>query len=137
MMRLPRALFSLRFRSFGLRQATSLLAVAALVAALAPLAAAQDFGYRNLEGKVLGAHDQPISGAVVYLSNSRNNDVRTCITPQDGSYRFADLSDDTDYTVWAAWQGRKSSKRVLSSFDQRKEVHFDLHISGKAAKSGA
>jgi hypothetical protein len=109
----------------------------AAAAVLATLAAAQDFGYRNLQGKVLGPHGQPISGAVVYLSNSRNNDVRTCITTDNGSYRFADLSDDTDYTVWAAWKGSKSSKRVLSSFDQRKQVYFDLHISGKSSKRGA
>lgn len=116
------------------RRAACLLATAALLAALAPLAGAQSFGYRTLEGKVLGSNDQPISGAVVYLSNSRNSDVRTCITPEGGSYRFADLSDDTDYTVWAAWKGSKSGKRVLSSFDQRKDVHFDLHVSGKASK---
>lgn len=136
-MRLPLALSSLGIKRSMARRARCILAAAALLAVLAPLAGAQDFGYRNLDGKVLGRHDQPISGAVVYLSNSRNNDVRTCITPNDGSYRFAGLSDDNDYTVWAAWKGNKSAKRVLSSFDQRKEVHFDLHISGKAAKSGA
>ena len=117
-----------------MRRAGSAVLAAAL---LVTLCAAQDFGYRNLQGKVLGPHDQPASGAVVYLSNSRNNDVRTCITPDDGSYRFADLSDDTDYTVWAAWKGGKSSKRILSSFDQRKQVYIDLHVSGKPAKSGA
>ena len=133
-MRLASARFSLGTKSATLRRAVCVLMAAALFTAWA---AAQDFGYRNLQGKVLGPHDQPVSGAVVYLSNSRNNEVRTCITPQDGSYRFADLADDTDYTVWAAWQGSKSSKRVLSSFDQRKQVYFDLHVSGKAAKSGA
>jgi hypothetical protein len=134
MKRLAQARFSFGIRPETVRRAGCALAAVALLAALA---AAQDFGYRNLQGKVLGSHDQPISGAVVYLSNSRNSDVRTCITPNDGSYRFADLSDDTDYTVWAAWKGSKSSKRVLSSFDQRKQVYFDLHISGKAAKGGA
>jgi hypothetical protein len=131
-MRRPGARFS-----FGSKSAVCMLAAMALLMALAPWAAAQDFGYRNLQGKVLGPHDEPISGAIVYLSNSRNNDVRTCITPKDGSYRFADLSDDTDYTVWAAWKGSKSSKRVLSSFDQRKQVYFDLHVSGKPSKGGA
>ena len=133
-MRLASARFSLGTKSATVRRAACVLMAAALFTVWA---AAQDFGYRNLQGKVLGPHDQPVSGAVVYLSNSRNNEVRTCITPQDGSYRFADLADDTDYTVWAAWKGSKSSKRVLSSFDQRKQVYFDLHVSGKAAKSGA
>ncbi len=124
-------------RAAAVRRRGCVVAMAALLAVLTAGAGAQDFGYRNLQGKVLGPHDQAISGAVVYLSNSRNNDIRTCITPSDGSYRFADLSDDTDYTVWAVWKGSKSSKRVLSSFDQRKQVYFDLHVSGKAGKSGA
>jgi hypothetical protein len=131
---------SLGIRSAAVRRAGCCLAVAALVAMLAPMAGAQDFGFRNLQGKVLGAHDQPINGAIVYLSNSRNNDVRTCISTSAGSYRFADLADDADYTVWAAWKGKRSSKRVLSSFDSRKLVYFDLHISaaaGKSARSGA
>lgn len=99
------------------------------LAALGPAAAAQNFGLRNLQGKVLGDHDVPISGAIVYLQNSRNSDVKTFITTPDGSYRFADLADDTDYTVWAAFHGKKSSRRTLSSFDQRKQAYFDLHIS--------
>lgn len=137
MTRLRRAAVSFGFSPVLLRRAACVLAAVALVAALAPGAAAQDFGYRNLQGKVLGAHNQPINGAVIYLSNSRNSDVRTCISTPAGGYRFAGLADDTDYTVWAAWQGRKSSKRVLSTFDPRKQVYFDLHISGKPAKHGA
>lgn len=104
------------------------LALAGLIAAIAPLARAQDFGYRQLQGKVYGDHDRPINGAVVYLSDSRNDNVRTFISAADGSYRFAGLRDDTDYTVWATFRGRKSSRRTLSSFDQRTQVYFDLNI---------
>lgn len=119
------------------RQAAGLMAVVALLLLLAPWAGAQDFGYRNLEGKVYGPHNKAISGAVVYLSSSRDSNVRTCISGDDGSYRFAGLSDAADYSVWASWKGSKSPKRTLSTFDPRKEVHFDLHISGKPAKGGA
>lgn len=128
-----RARFSGETSRAATRRAGCVLIAVALLAVLGSFAGAQDYGYRNLQGKVLGPGDQPVSGAVVYLSNSRNNEVRTCITDDKGSYRFADLSDDTDYTVWAAWKGSKSSKRVLSSFDQRKLVYFDLHV--KAAKN--
>lgn len=137
MRRFERARFSWGIDSATVRRAGCVLVTAALLAVLGAFAGAQDFGFRNLQGKVLGPHDQPANGAVVYLSNSRNSDVRTCITTDNGSYRFADLSDNTDYTVWAAWKGSKSSKRVLSSFDQRKQVYFDLHVSGKPAKGGA
>jgi len=104
------------------------IAVLAAVMMLGAVAGAQNFGLRNLQGKVLGAHDAPINGAIVYLQNSRNNDVKTFISTMGGSYRFADLSADTDYTVWAAYQGKKSSTRTVSSFDTRKLVIIDLHI---------
>ncbi len=137
MKRKPYGRVSFGVRTALMRRAGFVLVAAALLAVLGPLTGAQEYGYRNLQGSVLGPHDKPLNGAVVYLSNSRNADVRTCITPKDGSYRFADLSDNTDYTVWAVWKGSKSSKRVLSSFDQRKQVYFDLYISGKEAKGGA
>jgi hypothetical protein len=104
-------------------------ALVALLAVLLPVARAQDeFGIKNLQGKVLSGKDAPISGAIVYLQNSRNNDVKSFISTSNGSYRFADLSADTDYTVWAAYHGKKSSTREVSSFDTRKQVYIDLHI---------
>lgn len=122
-----------------LRKAAWALALALLTAgvasAIAPRAAAQDFGYRQMQGKVYGDHGQPINGAVVYLSNSRNDNVKTYISDTDGSYRFAGLADDTNYTVWAAYKGKKSSRRTLTTFDQRKQVYFDLHIPVEVPKS--
>jgi Carboxypeptidase regulatory-like domain len=124
-----------RFRAPRRLSAAALVVLFLAGVVLASAAGAQNFGLRNLQGKVLGDHEAPISGAIVYLTNSRNNDVKTFITTSDGSYRFADLADDTDYTVWAAFQGKKSSRRTLSSFDQRKQAYFDLHISAAAPAS--
>jgi hypothetical protein len=95
-----------------------------------PVARAQDqgFGVKQLQGKVLGASDAPLSGAIVYLEDSRNNDIKSYITETDGSYHFADLSADTDYTVWAAYKGKKSAVKTISSFDSRKNIFLDLHI---------
>jgi hypothetical protein len=90
--------------------------------------AQDDFGLRNLQGKVLDGKDAPIGSAIVYLQNSRTNDVKTFISTNDGAYRFAALSSDTDYTVWAAYKGKKSPSKTLSSFDTRKLVYIDLHI---------
>ena len=103
-------------------------ALLGVVAVLAPSASTQDFGLKDLQGKVLDAKDLPISGAIVYLQNSRNNDVKTFITEKEGSYRFAALSADTDYTVWAAYKGKKSATKTISSFDSRKQVYIDLKI---------
>ncbi|MGB9145196.1 MAG: carboxypeptidase-like regulatory domain-containing protein [Acidobacteriaceae bacterium] len=118
------------------RLAVLSLALLAL-AALLPAIQAQNFGQRDLEGKVIGDRGVPISGAIVYLTNSRNSDVKTFITTGDGSYRFDYLADDTDYIVWAAFHSKKSSHRTLSSFDQRKVAYFDLHISVAVPASSA
>lgn len=97
-------------------------------AAFAPAAHAQNFGVRQLNGKVLNGSDAPLPGAIVYLQNSRNNDIKSYISEKDGAYHFANLSADTDYTLWAAYQGKKSSTKTLSSFDTRKQVYIDLKI---------
>ncbi len=99
-----------------------------LLAALPATGFAQNFGLRNLQGKVYDADNAPISGAIVYLRNSRNNDVKTFLSEKDGTYRFAGLSADTDYTVWAAYHAKKSDTKTVSSFDTRKQVYIDLKI---------
>ncbi len=104
------------------------LALVASFAALAPLCRSQDFGLKTLQGKVYDGQDATLQGAIVYLQNSRNNDVKTYISANDGAYRFAALSADTDYTVWAVFKGKRSPTKAISSFDSRKQVYVDLHI---------
>lgn len=112
-----------------LRGAVLCAALLGMTAALLPAAAQNDnFGLKNLQGKVLNDHNTPINGAIVYLKDSRNNDIKSFISTSDGAYRFADLAADTDYTVWAAYHGRKSPSKEVSSFDTRKQVYIDLHI---------
>lgn len=111
-----------------LRAAALCAALLAVAFSLAPLAHAQNFGLKNVQGKVFGAGDAPVSEAIVYLKNSRNSDIKTYITTQSGAYQFVDLSADTDYTLWAAYKGKKSPAKTVSSFDTRKQVYIDLHI---------
>jgi hypothetical protein len=106
--------------------AITLLAIALVL--VAPRASAQDFGVKQLQGKVFTAQDSPIGGAIVYLQNSRNNDIKSYISDKDGAYHFADISADTDYTVWAAFQGKKTPTKTVSAFDSRKKVFLDLHM---------
>jgi hypothetical protein len=104
------------------------LALLVMMAAFSGAAKAQDFGLKNLQGKVFDGANAPIKGAIVYLQSSRNSDIKTFISGDDGSYRFAALSADTDYTVWAAHNGKKSPSKTVSSFDTRKVVYLDLKI---------
>ncbi|MGA7524904.1 MAG: carboxypeptidase-like regulatory domain-containing protein [Acidobacteriaceae bacterium] len=110
--------------------ARMVLCAAAMAAAIAllPAASAQTFGLKNVQGKVLSGKDAPINGAIVYLENKRNDDIKTFISTSTGSYQFAGLSADTDYSLWAAYHGRKSSQKTVSSFDTRKIVNIDLKI---------
>ena len=82
---------------------------------------------RLLSGKVLDGQDNPVVGAIVYLSNMRNHAVKTYIVGQDGSYRFPGLST-VDYEVYAQFNNRKSDTRSVSQFDDRPQVYIDLKI---------
>lgn len=108
------------------KRRSSLAALAFLLAAGA--AFAQNVKYKTLQGKVLGKGDSALSGAIVYLQDSKANTIRSFISTQDGSYRFGQISPDIDYTVWAKFKEEKSPTKTISSFDSRKDIVIDLHI---------
>jgi hypothetical protein len=82
---------------------------------------------RLLSGKVLDPQDNPISGAVVYLTNTRTHEVKTYIIGQEGTYRFPGLTN-VDYEVYAQFNNHKSDTRSVSQFDDRSQVYIDLKI---------
>jgi hypothetical protein len=83
---------------------------------------------RTLTGAVINQQEKPLSGAIVYLKNSKTMAVKTFIVGQDGSYRFNALSPNVDYEVHAEYNGKKSDAKTLSSFDSRKTAHIYLKI---------
>ncbi|AXC09558.1 hypothetical protein ACPOL_0173 [Acidisarcina polymorpha] len=83
-----------------------------------------------VQGKVVGSNDEVQPGAIVYLKNSKTNDIKSFISTQDGSYRFGQLSPDVDYEVWAEYQGKKSSTKTVSSFDSKKLLIYSLKLGG-------
>jgi hypothetical protein len=82
---------------------------------------------RLLFGKVLDQQDNPVPGAIVYLSNTRTHAVKTYIVSQEGTYRFPGLST-VDYEVYAQYNGHKSDTKSVSQFDDRSQVYVDLRI---------
>jgi hypothetical protein len=84
---------------------------------------------RTLTGQVTDKADAPISGAIVYLQNTRTQAVKTFITDNSGNYRFSSLSPNVDYQVRAEFQGHKSDTKTLSSFDSRSNVVMHLKIN--------
>ena len=86
---------------------------------------------RLLTGKVLDKHDNPLTDAVVYLSNKRTQTVKTYIVGPDGAYHFPELSPNVDYEVYALYKGEKSETRAVSQFDDRKQMNIILRIDLK------
>lgn len=110
---------------------TLALGCVAPVVLLAPSALAQTRGpvQRTIHGKVETKDGEAIKGAVVYVKDGRTSSVKSAITDDDGSYRFVQLSQNTDYSVWAQSAGKKSSTRSISSFDSKNDYDITLKIS--------
>ncbi len=126
--------------SFGCRLSASMVA-AVLVAASCfglltapfpslgiPAAEAQNFGQRSLDGKVLDDTETPAGGATVFLKNLKTRNVKSFTSLPDGSFRFAQVGMVDDYEVWAERGKTRSAVKTISSFDSRKDLHFDLKL---------
>ena len=83
---------------------------------------------KMLTGTVTDKAEQPISGAVVYLKNSKTLVVKSFFTQQDGSYRFPQLGLNTDFEIWAEKDGKKSDNKSISQFDDRFTPTVNLRI---------
>jgi len=83
---------------------------------------------RTLTGQVTDKAEVPLSGAIVYLQDTRTQVVKTYITDDKGNYRFSYLSPNVDYQVRAQYQGYVSDTKTLSSFDSRNNVVMHLKI---------
>lgn len=83
---------------------------------------------RIATGKVVNKDGSPIGGAVVYLKNARTNAVKTYIADDQGQFRFGELSQDTDYELWAESNGVRSKSRGISSFDSQNNFYFTFKV---------
>ncbi len=98
-----------------------------LVAASPSVVFAEDTT-RTVQGKVVDKAGSGLKGATVYLKDSHTLAVKSYIAGDDGSYRFGQLAQNTDYQVWAESGGKKSGTKNISSFDDRKEFDLTLKI---------
>lgn len=86
---------------------------------------------RTVRGVVMDKSENPLSGSVVFLKNTRTNSVRSSYTDDTGSYRFSGLDPNADYELHAEKEGEKSTTRTVSSFDSRKDIVLNLKVDKK------
>lgn len=91
----------------------------------------KDAQLRTVHGTVLDSAENNAPGAVVFLRNTRNNDVRSYIANDGGEYRFAGLDPNADYDIHAEKDGAKSPSHTVSSFDSRKDIVLNLKLGKK------
>jgi hypothetical protein len=104
------------------------LGLLALPALPVPLLTAQTQAERVVQGKVEDKSDHGVKGATVYLKDGHTLAVKSYIAADDGSYRFGQLLQNTDYELWAELNGKKSAVKNLSSFDTRATFNITLKI---------
>jgi len=111
-------------------RSTALLCCLGLAASLptASLFAQDGQAQRVVQGKVVDKSDAGVKGATVYLKDDHTLAVKSYIASDDGSYRFGQLTQNTDYELWAELNGKKSAVKNLSSFDTRPVFNINLKI---------
>ncbi len=83
---------------------------------------------RSVQGIVTSSGDQPVTGAVVQLKDTKTLQIRSYITHEDGKYHFAGLSTNVDYELKAEHAGANSGSKTLSIYDGRKEATINLKL---------
>jgi Carboxypeptidase regulatory-like domain len=104
------------------------IAIVLLSAGLSAQKKNQDATTRNLEGVVTDAAGKRVAKAVVQLKNTKNLQIRSFITQEDGSYHFMGLSVDVEYQVKAEGVGAASSWKDLSIFNSKKTPVINLKL---------
>ena len=83
---------------------------------------------RVVQGKVVDGANGPVKGAVVYLKDDRSLTVKSYFSDAAGGYRFGQLSQNSDYEIWAESNGKKSAVKTISSFDNKNQFYINLKI---------
>ena len=104
------------------------LAVAPVTLALRSVPAHAQQSYRTVSGQVTDKSGAAVKGAIVHLKDTKSLAMRSYITAEDGQYKFAQLSTNVDYEVWADSNGNKSDNKSISSFANKSTATINLKV---------
>ena len=99
-----------------------------LAVQLSARAAKEERPTRVVSGVVSDASENPISGAVVTLTDLQEGKKTATYTGQTGTYRFSGLEITRDYEVQASYKGVSSRARRVSMIDPRNRIVLNLRI---------
>jgi len=94
----------------------------------APAAYSQNLGQRSVSGLVVDGNSAPVTGATVFLRNTKTKSIRSYTSSSDGHFRFAQVNMADDYDLWAEKSGHKSQTKTVSSWDARKDFETELKL---------
>ena len=83
---------------------------------------------RIVTGKVIDKSNNPVHSAVVYIKDDKTMAVKSFISDENGGYRFGQLTQNTDYELWAEVDGKKSGVKTISSFESKNNITLDLKM---------
>lgn len=115
------------YRVFRAAVVMTLLAVAALAAGARNQNPQTEL--RTVHGVVLDKNENPVASSIVYLLNTKTQDVRTYIADANGQYRFSGLDPNIDYEIHAEQGNLTSSAQTISSFDSRRDIELVLRLT--------
>lgn len=102
-----------------------------LLPALAAQSNKKGSDLKTVRGVVLDKSENPVKAAIVFLKDTRTNQVRSNITSEPGEYRFSGLDPNTEYELYAEKDDLKSQTRNVSSFDSRIDIVLNLKLDRK------
>jgi hypothetical protein len=93
-----------------------------------PAAYAQNLGQRTVSGLVVDGNSAPVTGATVFLRNTKTKSIRSYTSSNDGHFRFTQVNMTDDYDLWAEKDSKKSPTKTVSTWDARKDFETELKL---------